>query len=231
MAKEITEFAQKIGVDFNDINILRLAFTHRSYVNENRAIAPEHNERLEFLGDAVLELVVTDHLFRTYPNKAEGELTAVRSALVNTSSISEAATSLGMNDYLLLSKGESQDTGRARSFILANAFEAVIGAIYLDSGYERAREFIAQNILHKTEKIVKEKLWIDNKSYFQEKAQEETGITPHYDKLSESGPDHQKIFTMGVYIGDELVAQADGISKQDAEQKAARQGLEAKGWI
>jgi ribonuclease-3 len=192
----------------------------------------EHNERLEFLGDAVLELVVTSFLFRKYPNKAEGELTAFRSAIVNTVSLTKVAEKIGLNDFLLLSRGEAKDTGRARSVILANAVEAVIGAIYMDQGYNAAANFISEQILNTIdiEEIVKKKLWIDAKSRFQELAQEKMGITPSYKTMKETGPDHDKEFTIGVFLGSIQVASGQGASKQDAEQKAAEKAIEAKGW-
>ena len=181
----IEEFAEKIGVKFNNLNLLKTAFTHRSYLNEHRGENLEHNERLEFLGDAVLELVVTYHLFNEFPNEPEGVLTSYRSAIVNTTSLLRVAEDLSLNDYLLLSKGEAKDTGRARTFIIANVVEAVIGAIYLDQGYDKAAQFIDKNFLHMTEKVVKKQLWQDSKSAFQEKAQEHTGITPSYGVIKE----------------------------------------------
>ncbi|MBV9159261.1 MAG: ribonuclease III [Candidatus Kaiserbacteria bacterium] len=223
-------FEQKIGYTFRDKTHIETAFTHRSYLNENRTAGREHNERLEFLGDAVLELVVTEFLFAKYPDKPEGELTAYRAALVNTQSISDAATKLGMNDYLLLSRGEARDTGRARSIILANAFEALIGALYLDAGYDVAKQFIAANIFHKTEEVVAKRLWQDAKSRFQEIAQDEQGITPTYQLIDQSGPDHDKRFVIGAYIANEKIAVGEGRSKQEAEQDAAQKALTAKGW-
>ncbi len=228
---DISVFAEKIGVQFNNPDTLLQAFVHRSYVNENRDFHLGHNERLEFLGDAVLELIATDYLFSAYPDKAEGELTAIRSAIVNTQSLSGSADILNLNDYLLLSKGEAKDTGRARGYILANTFEAVIGALYVDQGYDAAKTFVENHLLIKVDDIVANKLWLDSKSYFQEKAQEFYNTTPHYEKMSEEGPDHDKVFTMGLFIGRELVARAQGASKQDAEQVAARKGLEVKGWL
>lgn len=223
-------FETKIGYDFRDKRLLEQAFTHRSYLNENRALGREHNERLEFLGDAVLELVVTEFLFAKYPDKPEGDLTAYRAALVNTVSISDAGTKLGMNEYLLLSRGESRDTGRARQIILANAFEALIGALYLDSGYHSARDFISKQLFHKTEDVVANRLWQDAKSRLQEVAQEKAGVTPTYQTLDQSGPDHDKVFVIGAYIGNEKVATGEGRSKQEAEQDAAQKALAAKGW-
>lgn len=219
-----------LGVTFTDKDLLLSAITHRSYLNENREATQAHNERLEFLGDAVLELVVTDYLFTTYATKAEGELTAIRAALVNTNTLSETSLALGINDYLLLSKGEAKDVGRARQYILANAFEALVGAIYLDSGYEKARDFIAAQIFARTEEIVEKRLWQDPKSRFQERSQEMANTTPTYQTLKEEGPDHDRTFTVGVFLGKELIAQGEGLAKQEAEQKAAENALAEKGW-
>jgi ribonuclease-3 len=223
-------FEEAIGLTFKDKGLLQKAFTHRSYINEHKGSRKEHNERLEFLGDAVLELVVTDYLFFKYQDRTEGELTSYRAALVNTQSIAEGAAQWDMNDYLLLSKGEAKDTGKARQYILADTFEAVIGAIYLDQEYEAAQEFIAKSLFHKTEQMVNQELWKDAKSRFQEKAQEVESITPSYKVLAEEGPDHSKDFTVGVYLDNEHVAEGKGRSKQDAEQQAAEKALEAKGW-
>ena len=223
-------FEQKINVGFKDKRLLETAFTHRSYLNENRAPGREHNERLEFLGDAVLELVVTEFLYKKYPQKPEGELTSLRAALVNTQSISDAGTKLGMNDFLLLSRGEAKDTGRARQIILANAFEAVIGAIYLDQGYDASYAFIEVQLFHKTEEVVEKRLWQDAKSRLQEVAQEKLGVTPHYELIDQSGPDHARSFTIAVFLGKEKQALGEGKSKQEAEQDAAGKALVAKGW-
>ncbi len=228
--KEIQAFTKAIGVSFKNQQYIRTAFTHRSYVNEHRDIVREHNERLEFLGDAVLELVVTRFLFEKYPEKSEGDLTAYRAALVNTNTISEAGTKLGMNNCMLLSKGEARDEGRARQYILANAFEAVIGALYLDQGYDVAQAFIAKNIFPLTDNVVQKRLWQDAKSRFQEEAQERVSITPSYAILKEEGPDHDKHFTVGAYLGREMVSRGEGKSKQEAEQSAAKNALEEKGW-
>ena len=228
--KDFSEFEKEIGVNFNDKSLLEQAFTHRSYLNENRGSGREHNERLEFLGDAVLELVVTEFLFAKYPDRPEGDLTSYRAALVNTVSISDAGTKLGMNEYLLLSRGEAKDTGRARQIILANAFEALIGAIYLDQGYESAKQFIATQLFHKTDEVVEKGLWQDAKSRFQEIAQEKEGVTPSYDVLNQTGPDHDKSFVVGVYLGEERIASGEGRSKQEAEQVAAQKALVAKNW-
>ena len=227
---EFSNFEKKIEYTFKDKRLLETAFTHRSYLNENRSPGAEHNERLEFLGDAVLELVITEFLFAKYPDKPEGDLTAYRAALVNTQSISDAAGKLGMNEYLLLSKGESRDTGRARQIILANAFEALIGAIYLDSGYEAAKDFIGAQLFHKTDEVVEKRLWQDAKSKLQEVAQEKLGVTPTYEVVSQSGPDHDKKFVVAAHVGSERVANGEGKSKQEAEQDAAQKALAAKGW-
>ncbi len=219
-----------IGVTFVDSIHLLTAITHRSYLNEHREAKQEHNERYEFLGDAVLELVVTDFLFHKYPEKPEGELTAIRAALVNTVSLSEVATNMNINEFLLLSKGEERDTGRARQYILANTFESIIGAIYLDQGYDAAKEFVGGHLFDRTDRIVAKRLWQDGKSRFQELAQEHTSITPNYETLSQSGPDHDRVFTVGVFLGSEKIAEGKGRSKQEAEQAAAEAGIEAKNW-
>ena len=219
-----------LGVVFIDKKYLLSAITHRSYLNEHREATQEHNERLEFLGDAVLELVVTDYLYQKYPEKPEGELTAVRAALVNTVSLSDSAQRLGLNDFMLMSKGEAKDTGRARQYILANAFESCIGAIYLDQGYDAAKKFIGEQLFVKTDKIVEKKLWQDAKSRFQELAQERVSITPSYEMLSQEGPDHDRMFTIGVFLRTEKIAEGKGRSKQEAEQDAALNAIEAKGW-
>ncbi|HXK38924.1 MAG TPA: ribonuclease III [Candidatus Paceibacterota bacterium] len=227
---DFKKFQEEIGYNFKNERLLEQAFTHRSYLNENRRSGREHNERLEFLGDAVLELVVTEFLFAKYPEKPEGDLTSYRAALVNTASISDAAVKLGMNEYLLLSRGEAKDTGRARAIILANAFEALIGAIYLDQGYEPAKKFIAEQLFHKTDEVVEKGLWQDAKSRFQEIAQEKNSVTPSYDVISQTGPDHDKRFVVGVYLASERVATGEGRSKQEAEQQAAEKALAIKRW-
>ncbi len=219
-----------LGVTFADQIHLLTAITHRSYLNEHREAKQEHNERYEFLGDAVLELVVTDFLFQKYPEKPEGELTAIRAALVNTVSLADVSAKLGVNDFLLLSKGEERDTGRARQYILANAFESIIGAIYLDQGYDAARTFVGDQLFDRTETIVAKKLWQDAKSRFQELAQEHTSITPSYETLGQTGPDHDRLFTVGAFLGNEKVAEGKGRAKQEAEQEAAEKAIEAKNW-
>ncbi|KKT21393.1 MAG: Ribonuclease 3 [Parcubacteria group bacterium GW2011_GWB1_43_8] len=225
-----SKFEEKIGVDFKDKNLLRQAFTHRSYLNENLSLALEQNERLEFLGDAILELAITEYLYKKYPKKTEGEMTGLRAALVNAITLSEVANSLNIGDFMLLSKGEAKSLGKARQYILANAFEALIGAIYLNGGYEETFNFLEKNLFGKIEEVIEKKLWIDAKSLFQEKSQELESATPSYKVLAESGPDHEKVFTMGVFLADELIAEGQGASKQEAEQNAARNALKAKNW-
>lgn len=225
-------FEKKTGIIFKDKKLLEQAFIHRSYINENSSGGRlSHNERLEFLGDAVLELIVTDYLFNKYKDRDEGELTAYRSALVNAVLIGEVAMSLGMNEYLLLSKGEAKDIGKARNYILANTYEAYVGAVYLDQGYDIALKFIADTLFNKIDTIVAKKLWRDPKSLVQEKAQEYVNITPSYKVISETGPDHDKNFTIGIFFGEELIAKGKGHSKQEAEQEAARAALEVKDWL
>ncbi len=221
--------AARLGLTFDNLALLEEALTHRSYLNEHRT-AGNHNERLEFLGDAVLELATTHFLFHKYPSKPEGDLTAYRAALVNTYSLADTADALGMNDMLLLSKGESKDTGRARQIILANAFEAVLGALYLDQGYDAAEAFLAQHLYPKIDEIVKKRAWQDAKSKFQESAQEKKSVTPTYKTLEEHGPDHDRVFTVGVFLGTDEIARGEGKSKQEAEQAAAQAGLDALGW-
>lgn len=226
---DIHACAQKLGITIRDEKFLLEALTHRSYLNEHRS-AGKHNERLEFLGDAVLELVVTDFLFHKFPQKPEGELTAYRAALVNTQSLCESSEVLGVNDMLLLSKGEAKDTGHSRQVILANAFEAILGAIYLDTGLDAVSAFISKHIYPKIDHIIKERLWQDAKSHFQEMAQEHRGITPNYTTLHEEGPDHEKHFVLGVFLRDEQIATGEGRSKQDAQQNAAQNALQKTGW-
>ncbi len=221
---------KKLGVNFKNKDFLTQAFTHRSYLNENPGFKLEHNERLEFLGDAVMELIVTDHLYNDYPGKPEGELTNWRAALVNAKMLSKLADELGFNDFLLLSRGEAKEEGKARAYILANTFEAFLGALYLDSGYEPVDKFLKKYLLSKLPEIIKEGSYKDSKSKFQEKAQEKVSITPTYKVLSESGPDHEKKFVVGVFLEKELVAEGEGLSKQEAEEEAAISALKVKNW-
>lgn len=218
-----------LNLKFKNQNLLKQALTHRSYLNENSNFELDHNERLEFLGDAVLELVVTEYLYQNYKNP-EGELTSWRAALVNAEMLSKKAKELGLNSEILLSKGEAKDTGKGRNYILANALEALIGAIYLDQGYETTKKFVKENILIELPSILENKLYLDAKSQFQERAQEEVNITPEYKVLKEWGPDHDKKFKIGVYLGPEMVATAIGLSKQEAQQKAAEKALKEKNW-
>lgn len=229
--EKFSSFEQIIGVTFHDKKILREAFTHRSYINEVREKGLSHNERLEFLGDAVVELSVTDFLYKKYPQASEGDLTSYRAALVNAVTLGDLAISLDMESYLLLSKGEAKDKGtKARQIILANAFEALVGAIYLDQGFVGADTFLKKHLLGRTDEIVKKELWRDAKSFFQEEAQDRVGVTPSYKVVREIGPDHDKQFVVGVYLDHELVAEGAGKSKQEAEQHAAAEGLKVKGW-
>ncbi len=228
--KDFTPFEESIGITFNDKKHLMQAFIHRSYINENPKSGLEQNERLEFLGDAVVELVVTDYLYRTYPTHHEGDLTAYRSALVNAVIMGEVASDLHMNDYLLLSKGEQKDTGRARQTILANTYESFIGALYLDQGYKVCEEFVTRTLLARLETIISTKSWKDPKSLIQEEAQERLGVTPSYQVIGEVGPDHDKHFTIGIFFHDKKIAEGKGKSKQEAQQNAAQAALEKKGW-
>lgn len=229
--EKFSKFENKIGVTFRDKGVLREAFTHRSYINETREKGMAHNERLEFLGDAVVELSVTDFLYKKYPQSNEGELTSYRAALVNAVTLGNLAIDLDMEGYLFLSKGEAKDKGtKAREIILANAFEALVGAIYLDQGYTSADAFLKTHLLGKTDEIVKKELWRDAKSFFQEEAQDYVGITPAYRVIREEGPDHDKQFVIGVYLDKELVAEGSGKSKQEAEQHAAAEALKVKKW-
>ena len=218
------EIQKILGVEFDNVDLYREAFTHRSYLNEHKKHDIAHNERLEFLGDAVLELVVTDYLYRSFPNP-EGEMTAWRSALVKTESLAEVAERLQIGQFLMMSRGEAKSGGRTREALLANMVEAIIGALYLDKGYDAAAKFISDHIISALEGILKEGSWIDAKSRFQELTQEKEGITPHYELIREEGPDHEKIFTIGVYVGDRLCGEGQGNSKQSAQQAAATAAL------
>ena len=230
MRKNTKELAEKIGIEFKEGGHLEQAVVHRSYLNEHSDFPLEHNERLEFLGDAVLELVVTEYLYNNYPNP-EGELTNWRAALVNGQNLAKVGRTLEIEDYLYLSRGEQKDSdSKARRYILANAMEAIIGSIYLDFGWDAAKQFILDNIVATLAKIFKQKLYIDPKSAFQEAAQSRLSVTPSYKVLEESGPDHDKTFRIGAYLGKTLVAEGTGTSKQEAQVDAAQNALEAKGW-
>jgi ribonuclease-3 len=223
------KFLALSGLSFKDAKLLETAFTHRSFINEARSLAnASHNERLEFLGDAVLELAVTDALFKAHPKADEGELTSYRAALVNATMLGSIAEELGVNDCLFLSKGEAKDTGRARSAILANAFEAVIGALYLDQGFPAARVFVEKFVMTQIGGVIKAGSYRDAKSRFQEFAQEKYGITPSYETVSAEGPDHDKHFVVSVSVGGVQLAEGEGKSKQEAEQAAAQRALEEK---
>jgi len=228
--KNFDLFEKKLGLKFKNRDLLTQAFVHRSYLNENPGFGLDQNERLEFLGDAVLELSITEYLYNEYPQKAEGELTNWRAALVNAKMLTSVAEELGFNDFLLLSRGETKELGKARQYILANTFEALIGAIHLDSGYAQADTFIKKYLLRRLPEIIENKLYKDAKSQFQEEAQDKEGVTPMYKVMKEWGPDHKKKFTVGVFLGDAQVAEGEGYSKQEAEEEAAKAALKVKKW-
>lgn len=221
----LQEFESKIGVCFNNKDLLKQVFIHRSYINEHRSLGLKHNERLEFLGDAVLELVVTEYIFSEY-DRPEGEMTSWRSALVKGESLSKEAKNIGIDKYLCVSRGEAKNTGKARDLILANAFEALVGAIYLDQGYESVKKFIIYNITYKLEEIIAEAKYIDAKSKLQEISQEKYSLTPAYETISETGPDHNKKFVVIVKIGDQTAGTGKGNSKQKAQIAAAAEAIE-----
>lgn len=228
--KDFTQLEKKLNVKFKNKDLLTQAFVHRSYLNERPDFLLSHNERLEFLGDAVLELIVTEYLFAKYPKKPEGELTNWRAALVNAKELSKIAREIDLNDFLLLSKGESKETGKARQYILADTFEAFIGSLYLDQGYDVCEKFLKKYLIKDLPRIIEEKLFEDAKSRFQEQAQDRLKITPTYKVLDDWGPDHAKNFSVGVFLNKDLVAKGEGSSKQEAEEDAAKNGLEAKKW-
>lgn len=228
---EFTKLQERLGFSFRDSSLLRQALVHRSYINEHPESTTGHNERLEFLGDAVLEIVVTEYLYLHFTDTPEGELTNWRASLVNAKMLYEIAREIGLEDCLYLSKGEARDKNKkSRQFILANAVEAVIGAMYLDQGMQPVKQFILDKVVVKFDDILKNRSYLDPKSLFQEKAQEFRGLTPHYQILDEVGPDHAKIFTVGLYIGDEQIATGQGSSKQEAQVDAAALGLKQLGW-
>lgn len=228
--RDFSILENSLNIHFQNKNLLIQAFIHRSYINENSKVKLGHNERLEFLGDAVLELASTTYLYHKFSDLAEGELTAYRAALVNTKSISEIARELNFNDYLFLSKGESKDFGKARLSILADTYEAFIGAVYLDKGYTEAEDFITKTLLIHTDEIIKAGKYKDAKSTVQEIAQDKLSITPSYKVVSESGPDHNKQFVVAIYFGEEKIVEAEGRSKQEAETNAAYEAILKKGW-
>lgn len=228
--KDLNVLEERLGHTFKEQRFIIEALTHRSYLNEHADFPYTHNERLEFLGDAVLELIVTEHLYNNFANP-EGELTNWRAALVNAKTLAGIAMQLKFEDFLMLSKGEARDRdSKARMYIMANAIEAIIGAIYLDGGMKAAGKFIHAHILSHLPFILKNQLYIDPKSKFQETAQELLGVTPNYKVLEEKGPDHNKEFTVGVFLDKEMIAVGGGSSKQEAQVAAAQAGLEAKGW-
>lgn len=229
MENQYAELLESIQYQFKNLELLENAFVHRSYLNENKDKHKKSNERLEFLGDAVLELIVTEYLFLNYSNP-EGELTNWRSALVKGETLAKVSKKLNLGKYLFLSKGEENSGGREKDYLLANAFEALVGAIYLDSGYTESQKFVETFLLIKLKEILKKGSYIDSKSKFQEVSQEKTGVTPSYRLLKDEGPDHNKTFTMGAYIDEKMVGKGTGSSKQSAEQKAARDALERLNW-
>jgi len=227
---DFSKLEKKLKIKFKNKDLLVQAFIHRSYLNENPDFRLNHNERLEFLGDAVIELVVTTYLFEKYPKKPEGELTNWRAALVNAKMLSKIAQKVGFNSFLLLSKGETKELGKARQYILANTFESFIGSLYLDQGYKDCYQFIKKHLIKELPQIIETKSFKDAKSLFQEEAQDRVGITPTYRVLKEWGPDHAKHFIIGVFLKAELVAQGEGSSKQEGEEAAAKKALTAKRW-
>jgi len=230
LGKDFTELERALKIKFKNGDLLVQAFIHRSFLNENPNFHLFHNERLEFLGDAVLELVVTEYLFLKYPDKPEGELTGWRAALVNAKMLAQISQEVGFNNFLLLSKGEAKELGKARQYILANTFEAFIGSLYLDKGYEVCQKFIGKCLLKELPRILEGRLFKDAKSLFQEQAQEVAGVTPTYKITKEWGPDHAKHFIIGVFLKDQLIAEGEGSSKQEAEVAAAQKALEIKKW-
>jgi len=231
MSDNIAELEKSIGVDFKNKDLLLQSLCHRSYLNENPDFHLGQNERLEFLGDAVLELAVTEYLYVNYPDKTEGELTSWRASLVNTKVIGKVAEEMGLYDYILLSKGESNDRGKSHICILADTFEALIGAIYLDKGYKKAREFVEENVVKELPRIIELGLHKDPKSVLQEKTQDKMSITPDYRVVHEAGPDHRKYFVVAVHAEEEMLGKGDGYSKKEAEEKAAKAALVKKGWL
>lgn len=220
------EIAKKIGVEFKDKRLLKAAFTHRSYLNENRGKGLKNNERLEFLGDAVLELIISSFLFTNYPDKTEGDLTSIRAAIVRTESLAEESRKLDIGQYLRMSKGEEDSGGKKKEYLLANLYEATLGAIYLEHGYKTCEDFVTRTLLKKVDKIVSQKLFIDPKTKIQELMQSKFKITPTYEIIGEDGPDHDKVFTVALLKGDKKLAIGHGHSKQKAEEDAAKNAIE-----
>ncbi|MFH1780946.1 MAG: ribonuclease III [Candidatus Nealsonbacteria bacterium] len=227
---DFSPLEKKLKIKFKKKDLLIQAFIHRSFLNENPDFHLAHNERLEFLGDAVLELVVTEYLFLKYPEKPEGELTGWRASLVNAKMLAQVSQEAGFNEFLLLSRGEQKELGKARQYILANTFESFVGSLYLDKGYEVCQKFINKYLIKELPRVLEGHLFKDAKSFFQEKAQEIAGVTPTYRIIRDWGPDHAKHFIIGVFLRDELVAEGTGSSKQEAEVQAAQKALEIKNW-
>jgi len=230
MIKDFQKIAQLLNLSFQNFDLLKEALTHRSFLNEHKDWNIPHNERLEFLGDSILGFVVADNLVEQYPQFAEGELTSLRAALVNSDSLLAVAKELKLEDYLLVSRGEARELKNSRSYLLANTIEALIGALYLDGGIDKAKDFIKKYIFSKAETILQTASYKDAKSLFQEKSQALLGITPIYKSLKSWGPDHAKQFEVGVYLNEDLISQGKGYSKQEAEINAAQKALEMKGW-
>lgn len=229
--KDFSKLEKVIDIKFKDINFLKQAVVHRSYLNEHPNFELAHNERLEFLGDAVLEIIVTEYLFNSYPDTPEGDLTNWRASLVNSKMLAQIAVEIKLESYLYLSKGEAKDkNSKARQYILANSVEALIGSIYLDRGIAQAKKFVKKNIISKLEDILENELYLDPKSKFQERAQDVFKITPHYKVIKESGPDHAKVFEIGLHLGEKLVAIGKGSSKQEAQVDAAKKGIKKNKW-
>jgi len=228
--KEFSDFEKKLNIKFKNKDLLTQAFVHRSYLNENPDFNLSHNERLEFLGDAVIELVISQYLYHEYPSKPEGDLTNWRASLVNAKMLAQTAQELDLGEFLLLSKGEAKEDGKAKQYILANTFESLMGAMYLDSGYEVCDKFLKKHLIVKLPNIIENNLFKDSKSRFQEEAQERAGITPVYRVAKEWGPDHSKSFVVGVFLKDEPIAEGEGSSKQEAEESAAKNALVKKSW-
>jgi ribonuclease III len=226
VSTDLSKVEKVLGVEFGTKSLLYEALTHRSYLNENPGWEYSHNERLEYLGDAVLELITTEFLFANYKDYSEGQLTAIRAALVNYQFLAKVAKEMNLDEFIFVSKGEAQDTGKAKEVILANTFESVLGAIYLDKGYDISAKFVKEKVLVSTAEIIEKGLYRDPKSLLQEIIQDRLRVTPTYNVLSESGPDHQKVFKVGVYFNEDLITEGEGLSKQEAEIKAAEKALE-----
>ncbi len=230
LKEKFKKLESALKVSFKNKDLLVQAFVHRSFLNENPEFPVYHNERLEFLGDAILEHIVTEYLYLKYPEKTEGELTSWRAALVNSKILAEVAKKAGFNPYLLLSQGEIKEEGKARQYILANTFESYVGSLYLDQGLDECTVFIMEYLMKELPRIIKQKLFKDAKSKFQEESQDKVGVTPIYSVMEQWGPDHEKTSEVGVFLQKELIAKGEGSSKQEAEEKAAEKALKVKKW-